>query len=433
MRAVFVTETPLEKVPLHLLASSLRHRELLAYYPSYKIMPNGKRNHYQDGDRRAAMAPFLGYAMLTDPNLLAPHTRHPAALLSMGDGAGGGVGGHGRHAGGALQASAGGGPGSGAGSSSTTGVAAAADAAAAASAAASAAAAAAAAAAAIAAAAVAGRDVGANSATGAATASAVGASDAGSGDPFKWMLFGDDDTIYWMRGVKALLRDLDPQQPLLLTDNHFRGSDCPSQHAGACRACTAPGATGPGSGRPAEECKCTVEALCGRNFGHNVSACVNLWEGVVPFGGAGFIFSIGFFKQLTAYSNGGGFRAFEGCVHHPFNGSIMGWPEGGDAILSRCLWRMGFPVSVPPLDSPLGTKRFGETLTLQRLYAAAAALSNNSLPEDAAAQWTHGATVHLSVRDFKSYWDAAAAAKMFIAIYDMVAERLWPTKPRNGG
>eukprot|EP00198_Chlamydomonas_reinhardtii_P007385 XP_001696721.1 predicted protein [Chlamydomonas reinhardtii] len=241
-----------------------RHRELLAYYPSYKIMPNGKRNHYQDGDRRAAMAPFLGYAMLTDPNLLAPHTRHPAALLSMGDGAGGG-------------------------------------------------------------------------------------------------------------------------------------------------------------------------ALCGRNFGHNVSACVNLWEGVVPFGGAGFIFSIGFFKQLTAYSNGGGFRAFEGCVHHPFNGSIMGWPEGGDAILSRCLWRMGFPVSVPPLDSPLGTKRFGETLTLQRLYAAAAALSNNSLPEDAAAQWTHGATVHLSVRDFKSYWDAAAAAKMFIAIYDMVAERLWPTKPRNGG
>ena len=54
-----------------------------------------------------------------------------------------------------------------------------------------------------------------------------------------------------------------------------------------------------------------AQALCGRNFGHNVSACVNLWEGVVPFGGAGFIFSIGFFKQLTAYSNGGGFRAFE--------------------------------------------------------------------------------------------------------------------------
>lgn len=78
------------------------------------------------------------------------------------------------------------------------------------------------------------------------------------------MLFGDDDTIYWMRGVKALLRDLDPQQPLLLTDNHFRGSDCPSQHAGACRACTAPGATGPGSGRPAEECKCTVEVGPGK-------------------------------------------------------------------------------------------------------------------------------------------------------------------------
>lgn len=57
-----------------------------------------------------------------------------------------------------------------------------------------------------------------------------GSSTAASGapkDPFKWMLLGDDDTVFFMRGVKALLKDYDPQLPYFLSDSLYVGSLAP--------------------------------------------------------------------------------------------------------------------------------------------------------------------------------------------------------------
>ncbi|GLI65997.1 hypothetical protein VaNZ11_009692 [Volvox africanus] len=39
------------------------------------------------------------------------------------------------------------------------------------------------------------------------------------GDTYKWMLYGDDDTIFYMTGLLKLLSNFDPEQPLAITDN----------------------------------------------------------------------------------------------------------------------------------------------------------------------------------------------------------------------
>ncbi len=39
----------------------------------------------------------------------------------------------------------------------------------------------------------------------------------GGGAPFKWLLYGDDDTMWFQAGVAALVAPLDPQQPWFLT------------------------------------------------------------------------------------------------------------------------------------------------------------------------------------------------------------------------
>ena len=39
----------------------LREDEGLVHYPDFGLFPDGKTYHYQFGDRRAAMAPFLAH------------------------------------------------------------------------------------------------------------------------------------------------------------------------------------------------------------------------------------------------------------------------------------------------------------------------------------------------------------------------------------
>lgn len=34
---------------------------------------------------------------------------------------------------------------------------------------------------------------------------------------FKWMLLGDDDTIFFSRGIAAVTRDLDPNAPYFIS------------------------------------------------------------------------------------------------------------------------------------------------------------------------------------------------------------------------
>ncbi|KAG2436814.1 hypothetical protein HXX76_006336 [Chlamydomonas incerta] len=387
-------------------------------------MPNGKRDHYTEGDRRAAMAPALAYSVLASPTLLAPYTNVPAA---------------------AGTASAG---------PSSTGPSA------------------------VAPAAMARSNVGGITlseiiaARSAAALSAMGVSTPAlvasveqaaaavaaklkegesqapaavpeSKDPFQWMLLGDDDTLFFMRGVKALLRDYDPQLPYFISDSMYVGSRSPQpgvwemrcypchlpwgrwRRAGSRRLMAGQKEAAAESG---EGCGCSAEALCKKRFPGNETRCQTEWEGPVPYGGVGFILSIGLLKRLAAVQNGDGLHAFEKCINAPEE-TCMSFPEGGDAYMARCLWRLGFPVTDPGY-TPLG-RYFGEILTPQHLYEAPLNLTKGVLPDKAMERWSTAVTMHLSARFLKSTKVAGLTIKYISGVYDLVGELLWPSHGRK--
>ncbi|GFR53277.1 hypothetical protein Agub_g16072 [Astrephomene gubernaculifera] len=257
MRAVFVMDEPTGNLPKEVTASANKYRESYAWFPNFRRMANDKRDHYLEGDRRAAMTPVLAYAALADPAAMTPWTQLPSGPRSS-----------------AAK------PTQMASDPSPT-------------------------------------------PTGAAASSGNGS----SADPFQWLLVGDDDTIFFMRGVKALLRDYDPQLPYFLSDSMYVGSKSPQpgvwemrcypchmqwgrwrRRAGRRLMATADGGR---EVQQAKGCGCSTENLCKRRFPGNETRCQQEWEGPVPWGGVGFIFSIGFFKQLAASQGGTGLRAYE--------------------------------------------------------------------------------------------------------------------------
>ncbi|PNH04608.1 hypothetical protein TSOC_009208 [Tetrabaena socialis] len=57
------------------------------------------------------------------------------------------------------------------------------------------------------------------------------------GETYKWMLYGDDDTIFYMPAIKRLLAHLDPEMPLVLSDNLWYRSKHPNFFAPRCLPC----------------------------------------------------------------------------------------------------------------------------------------------------------------------------------------------------
>ncbi len=39
-------------------------------------------------------------------------------------------------------------------------------------------------------------------------------------DTYKWLLYGDDDTVWFLEGVMSMLEDLDPDMPYFITGKH---------------------------------------------------------------------------------------------------------------------------------------------------------------------------------------------------------------------
>ena len=37
------------------------------------------------------------------------------------------------------------------------------------------------------------------------------------GDTYKWMLYGDDDTMFFAEGIQNLVKDIDPNMPYFIT------------------------------------------------------------------------------------------------------------------------------------------------------------------------------------------------------------------------
>ncbi|KAG2501555.1 hypothetical protein HYH03_000062 [Edaphochlamys debaryana] len=57
------------------------------------------------------------------------------------------------------------------------------------------------------------------------------------GETYKWLLYGDDDTIFYMPAVKHLLAHLDPELPFAISDNLWYRSRHPNLFAPRCLPC----------------------------------------------------------------------------------------------------------------------------------------------------------------------------------------------------
>ncbi|KAK9807886.1 hypothetical protein WJX72_012243 [[Myrmecia] bisecta] len=170
------------------------------------------------------------------------------------------------------------------------------------------------------------------------------------GDTYKWLLYGDDDTIWFMDAVMNMVEDLDPHVPYFLTDHMWWSSgsgneEAMNAHSGAprCRLC--------GYQHPAilddpalnlpEACPyCQPEMLCTNDTTGALSrppkpcAFPRLPERTYSVhGGAGAIFSVGLLRRVD-------FASMERCV-------LSQYSTGGDAYISMCLWEAGFAATDP--------------------------------------------------------------------------------------
>ncbi|GLI67989.1 hypothetical protein VaNZ11_012203 [Volvox africanus] len=194
------------------------------------------------------------------------------------------------------------------------------------------------------------------------------------GKTYKWMLYGDDDTVFFMDAVKQLVANLDPELPIALSDNLWFSNRHPNPNAPRCLPChmanetlpsleeifmSAPGRVEirttyqqrtiskevyeafarnttqvPGERyRPEPVCPgvCTTEAACKPVVDSGSTApCTP----PTAHGGAGMIFSVGLMRSIP-------FRDALDCFLTFTNAT------GGDQMVSECLWRHGIAFTDP--------------------------------------------------------------------------------------
>ncbi|EIE25857.1 hypothetical protein COCSUDRAFT_46409 [Coccomyxa subellipsoidea C-169] len=177
-------------------------------------------------------------------------------------------------------------------------------------------------------------------------------------DTFKWLFYGDDDTVFFLEGAMNVVKDLDPNMPYFLTDNMWfsremgKGSYHPHQGAPQCTPC---GYSKDTSGLPYSlppGCPCRVEELCRADnsgvLNKPPKAC-----GVprVPartysmHGGAGALISVGLLRSVS-------YDHMHRCVHGAYS-------SGGDAFITECLWEAGYGMTNPdPLWHPRNLSMF---------------------------------------------------------------------------
>ncbi|KAK9839187.1 hypothetical protein WJX84_009199, partial [Apatococcus fuscideae] len=169
---------------------------------------------------------------------------------------------------------------------------------------------------------------------------------------YKWLLYGDDDTIWFMNGVLELAGKLDPTMPYIVTDAGYWHNwsktgwhdrfleDGPLQclpcnfktadwHAEAGAAFTAPVA-----------CPCTAQLLCDTDKRGIIPHDCRMpeWFRMIHHmdGGAGALLSHGLMEALNA-------TVFEDCV-------TSGDGIASDYLFSRCMWQSGFAPTYPSFD-----------------------------------------------------------------------------------
>eukprot|EP00798_Chlamydomonas_sp_ICE-L_P023138 gene23138-30342_t len=164
---------------------------------------------------------------------------------------------------------------------------------------------------------------------------------------YKWMLHGDDDTLFFLHAVKTLLKDYDHNTIHAITDR-IDGARCVpcffdrnNPPTGDLRG------VGPPQTKPLDVsiqitnacpyCKSSMESPEWLAAG---------WSGTAWYGGAGLILSKAAMDHLTAEKD-----QYLNCL---LNSKCL----GGDCLLSMCLWSAGVVFTNPGYDLAHGSSDY---------------------------------------------------------------------------
>ncbi|KAK9861544.1 hypothetical protein WJX84_011487 [Apatococcus fuscideae] len=170
---------------------------------------------------------------------------------------------------------------------------------------------------------------------------------------YKWLLYGDDDTLWFMNGVLDLAGKMDSSMPYIITDaGYWHNWSKPGFHARfdedgplQCLPCNFPAAEwreAEGSAfTPPIACPCTTQLLCDADQRGILSKDCQMpeWFRMIHHidGGAGALISHGLMEALDA-------DAYEACV-------TSGDGIASDYLFSYCMWQSGFAPTFPSFNS----------------------------------------------------------------------------------
>ncbi|EFJ46088.1 hypothetical protein VOLCADRAFT_93485 [Volvox carteri f. nagariensis] len=277
------------------------------------------------------------------------------------------------------------------------------------------------------------------------------------GDTYKWLLYGDDDTVFFLDAVKEMLSqlDLDPEQPIALSDNLWSFERHPNANAPRCLPCrtanqslpsmekiflSAPGRADiratyhhqmwlqqlrvkqqlqqQGQGQDEKESAAAADPVPRISKEEYLAFARNTTQFATAHGGAGMIFSVGLMRSI-AYRDA--LACFLTFTHAP----------GGDQMVSECLWRHGFAFTepghvvrrkydyqyvvfggAPRLPMLLGLPPHGSVIDLDRIGRGPLSVADGAYC-NSLCRWMlrHAVSLHLSARlskDVKAFRKAPA-------------------------
>lgn len=257
------------------------------------------------------------------------------------------------------------------------------------------------------------------------------------GDSYKWLLYMDDDTIFFPDAVIRLLEEFDPDMPYFISDHlwwphpegTFPGEGLhPSKSAPRCLPChfNESEYLGMNMSFPAPKgCPCTPELLC-----KAAPQAFNEYCDIPRFpeaiysmhGGAGGMMSVGLMRAVSL-------EFMEKCTQSLHS-------TGGDAFITICLWQAGYAITDPGKSlfypdlqyfDPGPEDRLGAMQLLSRATDGVKCDYNFHLEcpkcdESCQLKLESMVSIHVRSRMFRFLDDAAAFIKFISIMYETYAQ-----------
>jgi len=174
---------------------------------------------------------------------------------------------------------------------------------------------------------------------------------------YKWLLVGDDDTIFFPEGIARAVLGLDHNMPYYVSDSqaeYDRVYKKPPRTSPRCVPCNYspdryynrhPKRGGPGGVPALRGCPCRPRDICAHWRKHQPHTVAKIcgangepdwlepdWTAV--HGDPGMLLSVGLMREVD-------WDEYRACINS------FDFPMGGDGLLSRCLWIAGFGITDP--------------------------------------------------------------------------------------